>query len=307
MLGSDNQHLLSLVLFVNDSVYSSFQQECSVGYHHQFAETVYQCCRTLKAAAASKQIKKVDFNAVDEMDESELAEQDSDDRDANTILPSLVIVGVPGLPRNAPVEIEAIGCRRHHICEEKWQSFHGSWPGALNNASTSAVPTARNIHTWPVWKSVTDSLESQELPPSASTLSIHVSAKWYPETVFSGAITIVLIQTSSDRQSGDQNSSTKLHAIVESAVQTMQQVLQTAKIRWQQVKIAKLYYSTTLLRVHCYELQSVFAQCMPAEAKNVSVVIVPCVAVEKNALLVIHLTALDLQQVETEAWVNMRD
>lgn len=90
----------------------------------------------------------------------------------------ILVVGVPGLPRDALVEVEMVSFKDNAIPVSLF-GYQEKQQGTLSTAMNAELSTAQRVQSWPFWKcnSPFDETESQSALVSAASPSYQVESR----------------------------------------------------------------------------------------------------------------------------------
>eukprot|EP01033_Poteriospumella_lacustris_P016670 gene16670-11929_t len=148
-----------------------------------------------------------DFDAYDiDQDDQEEAEERhrKAQASAHAVLPPIVFVGVPGLPRNASCEIEVIAAKTDRVRATGWKQVHVTerepitTTAADGRGATVVVNANNDVDSWPIWSSDASSVSAsrrvggEDEADATVPLVGQALVKTYPGTVCSGVVDVLV-------------------------------------------------------------------------------------------------------------------
>eukprot|EP01033_Poteriospumella_lacustris_P017503 gene17503-12519_t len=148
-----------------------------------------------------------DFDAYDvDQDDQEEAEERhrKAQASAHAVLPPIIFVGVPGLPRNASCEIEVIAAKTDRVRVTGWKQVHVTerepmtTTAADGRGATVVVNASNDVDSWPIWSSDASSVATsrrvggEDEAEAPVPLVGQALVKTYPGTVCSGVVDVLV-------------------------------------------------------------------------------------------------------------------
>lgn len=252
-----------------------------------------------------------DYNSdceANEEEDSSLA--DSDDSSTGCVLPPVIIVGVPGLPRNASCEVETVAVQVGRVPEKGWKACHHSTV-LSTSASQSAVRrgSVTDVENWPLWSqdhpSISTSLSAISSLCASGQLQVEVTIKTFPGTVCSGALSVScpldddLVVSTTDM-------------VTTAVTQLKQHLREFSAMRSNRLFYVKLFFDPDEYDglLSCGDLVQMWHEewrnLGGADASIASVIALPVKLLSPTKqLLQVSFLAMDAMQLEAESWVNL--
>lgn len=351
VLQSDMHHLISVVVYLNIPLIR--------GLWTRDGDGLYVACRELvknliiqnrfagdsdAAITAAKQRKQnrqgvcieADSETEESADESIGEEQVNLGNTEGIYLPSILLIGVPGLPRNASCEVETIAVDKSRLRKMGWKSLSGSAHtilGQCQQLNSLSNPTYEqlDIEDWPIWS---ESAKIRDPQLQSSLLEGYVTLKTYPGTICSGVLDVFVVESNEQ-----QLQSPAVTEVTTIGVQLLRNAIQQiASMRWNRLIYIKLLFDPSVFEcspeslVHHWQdswqlfprkdgkkYSDISNQHEIADDRIASVIALPVQLLSSSTtsshrlegefqaelLLQVLFLAADTQQLEAESWVNL--
>lgn len=273
--------------------------------------------KTRQQKLQKQQQQQLDGNYSDEdyssdceaHEEEDLSLTDCEDGSTGCVLPPVIIVGVPGLPRNASCEVETVAVQVGKLREKGWKACHHST--VLSTSSSQSDLTrggVTDVENWPLWTeptSIPSSLPADSPLCTSSQLQVEVTMKTFPGTVCSGTLSVACPL--------DDCLSVSTTNIVTAAVTQLKQYLREfSAMRSNRLFYVKLFFDP--VEFDCLLSCDGLVQMWHEEWRNLggtdvslaSVIALPVkILSSTKQLLQVSFLAMDAMQLEAESWVNL--
>jgi enamine deaminase RidA (YjgF/YER057c/UK114 family) len=304
--------LLSCVLYVNTSAASYRAHPKPAELWAQLRRVLSEAFQQLCAEAAALCRPGQELEELEE-EQSLSSQEEEEEEEQRAEEPVWLLLGVPALPRQASVELEAMAVKEAVLLPASaWRSLgscqdpvaassSGSGSGgAAGGRELAATP----LEQWPLWTMAAAVDCTAPFPP----LRVQTSARYYPTCIATGSIAIHL----SHGADGDEVR-VEIEEVAEALIASLLRLLQQAKLPLNTLRSLRIFACCCMAGS---ELAALEGMCKVLLERHGGAGCRPgIVSLEVSALPSDHegrddmaiqvlLLAIDLQQIETERWIS---